>query len=364
MKIRVTVSKNVILISVLVVLAIIFQTEAMSSFSFIDAPLSDRVFVLLLLGVFALLGEGRLRWLTAKEKVTQQQIDQSQTLERVLDTLPPDDFHHKFMASYKLCRGRWELLIPIVKPVKERSTVVVPERLASFHHSVIEEMLKLARLWDGEQGTKSDGYGFQVYWEHGMNNRYANTWIPQAWEDGWYNTPLQHPRFMLSEAQGVLVQDLDLTQPKEKPNARRQIYTYSGLLGRREIINLPGLAKAYAEKRSQYIADTHDLEALYQTMGGQSDYSEEVISCFLKQHPDVRSMIALPIPGNHCKQDIHRPMGVILLTSKSPHFIGEKQVNAFANYMLPFIWFLSDVPPTNVDRLGKAGLDVEENADE
>ena len=359
MKIRVTVSKNVILISVLVVLAIIFQTEAMSSFSFIDAPLSDRVFVLLLLGVFALLGEGRLRWLIAKEKVTQQQIDQSQTLERVLDTLPPDDFHHKFMASYKLCRGRWELLVPIVKPVKERSTVVVPERLTDFHHSVIVEMLKLARLWDGEQGTKPDGYGFQVYWEHSLNNRHADTWIPQAWKDGWYNTPLQYPLFMLSEAQGVLMQDLELTQPKEKPNARRRIYTYSGLLGHHEIINLPGLAMAYAKRRPQYIADTHDLKALYQTMGGQSDYNEELISYFLKQHPDVRSMIALPIPGNHCKQDIHISMGTILLTSKSPYFIGEKQVNAFANYMLPFIWFLSDVPPTNVDRLGKAGVEVE-----
>jgi len=364
MNIKIPVSKRIIMMSVLGVLAIISQTQALSDFPFIDAPLSDRVFVLFLLGLAVLLSDIGLGWIKSKKKVNQQQLDQSQTLERILDALPPEDFHQKFMASYKLCRGRWELLIPIVKLVKERSTVVVPERLTGFHHSVIEEMLKLARLWDGEQGSKSEGYGFQVYWEHGMNNRYANTWIPQAWEDGWYNTPLQHPRFMLSEAQGVLVQDLDLTQPKEKPNARRRIYTYSGLLGRREIINLPGLVKAYAEKRPQYIADTHDLGALYQTMGGQSDYSEEVISCFLKQHPDVRSMIALPIPGNHCKQDFHRSMGVILLTSKSPHFIGEKQVNAFANYMLPFIWFLSDVPPTNVDRLGKAGVEVEENADE
>jgi len=360
MKLNITVSKRAIMIGGLVVLAILSQTQALSEYPFIDAPLSDRVFVLFLLGLFAILGEARLGWLTSKLKINKQQHDQTQTLARILTTLPPDAFHHRFMESYKLCRGRWELLIPINKPVDMRGTVIAPEQLTAFHYSVIEEILKLARLWDGEQGTKSEGYGFQVYWEHGMNNRYANTWIPQAWEDGWYNTPLQYPRFMLSEAQGVLVQDLELTQPKEKPNARRRIYTYSGLLGRREIINLPGLAKAYAEKRPQYIADTHDLKALYQTMGGQSDYSEEVISCFLKQHPDVRSMIALPIPGNHCKQDTHKSMGVILLTSESPNFIGEKQVNAFAHYMLPFIWFLADVPPTQEEYLRKAGRESNE----
>ena len=365
MNIQITVSKRIIMVSVLGVLAIISQTQALSDYPFIGAPLSDRIFVLLLLGFFLLLGEGRLGWIKSKMKINQQQVDQTQTLARILDTLPPDDFHHTFMASYKLCRGRWEMLIPLNKPVKERGTVVVPERLAGFHHSVIEEMLKLARLWDGEQGTKPDGYGFQVYWEHSLINMYADTaWVPQAWEDSWYHTPLRHPGFMLSEAQGVLVQDLDLTFPLEKPTTHRRIYSYSEFLSVREIVTLPGPALAYAEKKPQYIADTRDRDALYKLMGGRSDGSEELIDSFLKQHPDVRSMIALPIPGNHCKQDFHRSMGVILLTSTSPHFIGEKQVNAFANYMLPFIWFLSALPPTQESRMAKAGLDVKENADE
>jgi len=365
MNIKIPVSKRIIMMSVLGVLVIISQTQALSDFPFIDAPLSDRVFVLFLLGLAVLLSDTGLGWIKSKKKVNQQQLDQSQTLERILDALPPEDFHQKFMASYKLCRGRWELLIPIVKLVKKRSTVVAPERLASFHHSVIVEILKLARQWDGEQGAKSDGYGFQVYWEHNLISMYADTtWVPQAWEDSWFHTPLRHPGFMLSEAQGVLVQDLDLTFPLEKPTMHRRLYSYSEFLSVREIVTLPGPALAYAEKKPQYIADTRDRDALYKLMGGHSDGSEELIGSFLKQHPDVRSMIALPIPGNHCKQDFHRSMGVILLTSKSPNFIGEKQVNAFANYMLPFIWFLSELPPTKESCMAKAGVDVEENADE
>lgn len=332
----------------------IYSREIRNTFPFhfherVPTSVKAAIFWSLAIVTAALYGWQQLKGLNSDDKAQRRLISRAKSLERLLRTMPPENFLAVFNQMYLLCDSARKFAYQPVVPTEDL------DHLEGRVRAILRNIAILAQNYDGNHPNVKFAANIMIYRDRsefiGDEQKTDLTRRLRFCDDG----------VTIEGLRGVLDLDINMSTIALDENALPDATLRPLALPVPVIVKdnrgkynaLPGAPAAFVNRKPEIYANADDIEIWCKDHGNLKHDVVSAISTYFRNESSIKSFISIPLFRNDKAGGEEEPMGILNIHCDSQKLLKmhrqdgqDGPISNFVAVMAPFILILADLVTT------------------